>query len=255
MRALYSAPRGVNRSGFEYHAGLRLEREELEEIVRGWGAQVVRLPFNQEWALRRDGYLEAIDEAICRLDELGAIAIPTLQWLRAETRISPLPDEESVELWRLLASRYRRRENVWFDLYTEPHDVAAAEWSRWAQRLVDAVRAENRETPLLISGVDWGYDLRGVEATGEGIIYSTHVYPNKTLDWYTAFGQFAGVKPLFAGEWGGEEKDLAWGQALADYLRRIGAGWTAWSWSDWPHLQRDGQATPFGEMVREELRR
>jgi hypothetical protein len=51
--------RGINRSGLEYAhpidgdflAGAGLSFGEIEEIVRGWGARVVRIPFAQSRVL------------------------------------------------------------------------------------------------------------------------------------------------------------------------------------------------------------
>jgi hypothetical protein len=63
--------RGINRSGMEYQGPSGKEWEEAESdcIVCDWGADILRLPFNQNWALAREGYdaapyLAALDRAI-----------------------------------------------------------------------------------------------------------------------------------------------------------------------------------------------
>jgi hypothetical protein len=50
----------VNRSGLEYTATGGISEEEIREIVAGWGSNVLRLPFNQDWALHSDAYLASI---------------------------------------------------------------------------------------------------------------------------------------------------------------------------------------------------
>lgn len=157
--------RGVNRSGLEY-ADPKLERRddasghradgdggernaflnaacitraEIEEIVCGWGANIIRLPFTQEFVLRGRGgrpaaeYLDALDRVIAWAAECGAYTLLDLQWLDGErvfgtngdftfNRVPPLPEAETIDAWALLAARYRDEPAVLFDLFNEPHD-------------------------------------------------------------------------------------------------------------------------------------
>jgi hypothetical protein len=108
---------------------------------------------------------------------------------------------------------------------------------------------------IFVSGTNWGYDLRGMKLDRVNVVYSTHVYKDKRPDWETAFGHFAETEPVFVGELGGEEKDLAWGKELVEWLDEREIGWAAWSWRDWPHLQREGQLTAFGKLVAQSLSR
>jgi hypothetical protein len=56
--------RGVVRSELEYSypgdvgslAKAGITAQEIQEMAVGWGAKIIRLPFNQEWALRAEGY-------------------------------------------------------------------------------------------------------------------------------------------------------------------------------------------------------
>ena len=138
--------RGINRSGLEYSepsgdgflTSAALSQPEIEEIVRGWGANVIRLPFNQDWAMRgrgnfsAEGYRGALDQVISWAAALGAYTLLDLQWLDADTtfgrlgdesanHVAPLPNKTSIELWATLAERYRDEPAVLFDLYNEPH--------------------------------------------------------------------------------------------------------------------------------------
>jgi endoglucanase len=273
--------RGVNRSGLEYSPTEAPDAGEIATIVQGWGANIIRLPFNQEWALTRPGYLETIDFCIDTAAALGAYTLLDLHWLDATTVrghdnlgrpnfVSPLPNEESEQMWSRMARRYRDRPHVLYDIFNEPHDplpgdplasgrVTMAEWQPWAVRLIDAIRTQNPSAVVVVPGVNWGYDLEGFPIPGvAGVVYSTHVYPNKGADWDRAFGNLAATHPVFASEWGGEDQDVAWGRTLAAYFERRGIGWTAWCWKNWPHLIRKPAPpyapTPFGELVRELLR-
>jgi endoglucanase len=305
--------RGVNRSGLEYTepsdagflAAAEFTAEELREIVLGWRSNVLRLPFNQDWALRgRRGhsageYLASIDQVISWAATLGAYTILDLQWLDAETvygqtedenhakrdnRVPPAPNADTIVLWNTLAARYRDEPAVLFDLLNEPHDpleddflpihliapdgdvvesdgdfIGPEEWVPWATRLVREVRTIRPKGLILVGGVDWAFDLRGIRVDAPNIVYSAHIYPRRGAEaWWKAIGRSAEV-PVFIGEWGGAASDLEFGRSLADLMRQQGLGWTAWSWVDDPQLVQPPRApnyqpTLFGALVRSELR-
>jgi hypothetical protein len=141
--------RGVNRSGLEYAepgargfiASAGISATEIREIVQNWGSKIIRLPFNQDWALHGRGdhtaseYLEALDQVIDWAAALGAYTLLDLQWLDADTvygrlndhakspnHVAPLPNALTVDLWAKLAERYHQETAVLFDLFNEPHD-------------------------------------------------------------------------------------------------------------------------------------
>jgi endoglucanase len=140
--------RGVNRSGLEYaqpsptHGFLDaagLSEGEIDEIVRGWGATILRLGFTQDFVLRGRGgltgedYLAAIDRVTAWAASRGAYTLLDLQWIDADTprgtnadgtinRVPALPDARTIDVWRRLAARYREQPAVLFDLFNEPHD-------------------------------------------------------------------------------------------------------------------------------------
>ena len=144
--------RGINRSGLEYSepnaegflSAARITQDEIREIVVGWHANVLRIPFNQDWCLNGRGshsaeeYLASLDQVIKWAAELGAYTILDLQWLDVETvygttinpaqgrtanHVPPTPNEQSILLWQTLATRYRDETAVIFDLLNEPHNA------------------------------------------------------------------------------------------------------------------------------------
>jgi endoglucanase len=209
--------RGVNRSGLEYSMSLgaaHMSLVEMTEIVAGWNAGIIRLPFNQDFALHTPGYLDALDQAIAWAAGLGAYTLLDLQWLDVDrafgsngdlsiNHVPPLPDPLTIALWTLLAERYREEPAVLFDLFNEPHTplpddsndlfvmapggipvptssrrVSMREWQPWAHRLIDVIRAPHPAALIFVAGTGWAYDLRGLPlANVANIVYSTHVYP------------------------------------------------------------------------------
>jgi endoglucanase len=250
--------RGVNRSGLEYAdpgatgflAAAGIAEAQIEQIAVDWGSNIIRLPFNQDFEL----YLQAIDQVIAWASSFGAYTLLDLQWINVDVKIAPLPDFNSPKVWRTLAARYKNDPSVLYDLYNEPHDTTAVDWCYWATLLTDTIREVHADALIFISGLDWGYDLRDVQIAARDIVYSTHVYPWKTKPRKEqAFGDLAGQVPMFAGEWGGLDDHLEWGRKLSAYFDQLGIGWTAWSWVDDPHLQRDGEPTAFGAVVKRAL--
>jgi endoglucanase len=289
--------RGVNRSGLEYSepdeqgflSAADISRAEIRTIVEEWGANIIRLPFNQDWVLRgRDGwpaeaYRTALDRVIRWASSLGAYTLLDLQRLDSEriyggvrNFVAPLPNHQSVELWNVLATRYQDEPAVLYDLFNEPHDrlpddpyplnredgtsypagkfrVTMEEWQPWARRLVHAVHDVNPGALIFVGGTDWAYDLRGMPMEVPNLVYSTHVYPVKGDDWRGAFGDLAASVPVFAGEWGGQDADIKWGCKLVDYFDTLNIGWTAWSWHNDPFLVKKYTPTAFGKIVRGSL--
>jgi endoglucanase len=291
--------RGVNRSGLEYCdpdeqgflSGASISRAEIQYITQPWGANIIRLPFNQDFVLRgrkgRTGeeYQQALDQVIYWASMFGAYSLLDLQWLDAErvyggnrNFVAPLPNMESIELWSTLARRYKDEPAVLYDLFNEPHDrllddpwplnkpegttypasqmkVTMNEWQPWARALTEAIRGENADALVFVGGTNWAYDLRGMPMDIENVVYSTHVYPNKGSDWDNAFGDLSESVPVFAGELGGSEspEELDYVRRLLDYLGQREIGWTAWSWYDVPKVVTRFAATAFGEVVRQVL--
>jgi endoglucanase len=286
--------RGLNRSGLEYSepdeqgflSAAEISRNEIRTIAKEWGANVIRLPFNQDWVLRgrgpwrADAYCRALDQVIRWASGFGAYTLLDLQWLDADRTygadrnfVAPLPNMQSVELWNLLATRYRGEPAVLYDIFNEPHDrlpddpyplnredgtcypaelhrVTMAEWQPWARKLIAAIRDVNPDSVIFVGGTNWAYDLRGMPMDIPHIVYSTHVYPIKGNNWHQAFGHLAATAPVFAGEWGGADGDLKWGKKLVDYFDSLQMGWAAWSWHNAPLIVERYTVTSFGRIVR-----
>ncbi len=298
--------RGVNLSGLEYSSPegegslqkAKITSGELAHIVTDWRANIVRLPINQSWALTAanydpEPYLKAIDFVVNTLAEHGAYTLIDLQWLDACTVrgsvqgranfVAPLPNGDSMRMWRQLATRWSDEPAVLYDIFNEPHDplpddgepllavgddgttvllrsnrIGPNEWHPWARALTQTIRNVHPRALVFVSGLNWAYDLSSFPIPDLlDVVYSTHVYPSKGRRWRHAFGKLSRTVPVFAAEWGGGVGDLAWGRRLLSYFHELAIGWTAWSWSDDPQLtHRDTRFTPtdFGGLVRDGLR-
>jgi hypothetical protein len=255
--------RGVNLSGLEYDKlGAGISKEEIDYICEVWKAQIIRIPFNQEWIMTDESYTDRLDRVIGWIVDNRAYVLLDLQWQNTTVKIPPIPNEEAVQMWRMLAGRYKENPAVLYDIHNEAHNTT---WDAWRTRAVEIIEAIQEVHPLaliFVSGLDWAYDLRGWAQNPlpyDNIVYSTHPYPFKAEPWAwdKYFGDYVEDIPVFAGEFGGEEEDLEWGIRILEYFDKKLMGWTAWSWSNQPYLTQGDRRTPtaFGELILNALLR
>jgi hypothetical protein len=144
-----------------------------------------------------------------------------------------MPDLNSLLFWKDAASRYKNHPAVLFNVYNEPHDIS---WDIWKyggvigetfstlsepgnkttrayytagiQTIVFTIRETGANNILIIGGLDWAFSLDGLEGHeiddcgGNGIIYDSHIYPWKSLDWDRHAGKAAERFPVIIGEFG-----------------------------------------------------
>ncbi len=115
------------------------------------------------------------------------------------------------------------------------------------QRLVDTVRATGARNIVIAGGLDWAYDLSGIvegfalsEPGGNGIVYSTHIYPWKR-GWADKVLRVAEKHPIFVGEVGADIKKMSfipaeaqedaetWMPAMLGLIQKHKLHWTGFS--------------------------
>jgi Cellulase (glycosyl hydrolase family 5) len=141
---------------------------------------------------------------------------------------------------------------------SDTYSVGPQQWVPWATLLISEIRSIRPNGLILVGGVNWAFDLRQVQVSAPNILYSAHIYPNRPSNiWNQALGR-ADELPVFVGEWGGHDGDIAFGTNLAQTMRNRGLGWTSWSWVDDPPLVKPPRAplyepTLFGNFVKNQL--
>jgi endoglucanase len=286
---------GVDRPSMEWTStGDNLSAADFE-LMASWKANVVRIALNQDFWLSAspyhdDTYVARVDNVITWAEQAGMDVILDLHWSDAGVLGSCNPangcqqvmaDENSITFWQEVATRYKNDGRVLFELYNEPHDV---NWSIWRkggeaglgwrvvgmQQLHDAVRAAGAENLVIVGGLGWAYDLRGVPAnriTGHNIVYATHPYGG-TSDrapgtWDASWGFLTVTDPVIATEFGNVNGDCSadYTSKLIEYADKHNAGWTAWAWfpggCKFPAIIADWNGTPSetGTVVKAALAR
>jgi endoglucanase len=269
--------------------------------MKAWHINSVRLPLNEDCWLGINGlnpvssgsaYRAAIEAYVARLNAAGLYVILDIHWSApgkqlARAHQDMLDASHGYTLWRSIASAFKRRPAVLFDLYNEPHNVGGAirtneEWRCWAHGcgeyagvdgLVSAVRSSGARNVILLAGIDWADDdSKWLQFKPYDPVYQLaatfHVYYNDSACdyescWNRTLLPIAAQVPLVNDEFGemqcGDRAAIAWLNNWMSYATAHGFSILAWAWDAWqlgcpggPVLITNNQGSPtaFGAAVK-----
>ena len=267
--------RGLSRPSLEWNAAGEHWSQQDFTLMRGWNANVVRLPLNQAfWLLgpsHAPGYEHVVDVAIGWAEALGMDVILDLHWSdRGIAGGAPgqqrMADANSLQFWKAVADKYKSDGRIIFELYNEPHDVS---WDVWRnggpsgdgfeavgmQQLHDAVRSTGAHNLVIVGGLRWAFDLSTVgqaPIAGYNIAYATHPYDHadkQAAAWNGAWGYLTDRAPVVVTEFGSMTNCSGqYNTDLIGYAEARGASWIGWAWypkdCSFPSLIADWQGTP-----------
>lgn len=272
------------------------------QAMRAWGMNTVRIPLSSGFWRNVGGgcpsYRSTVAAAVANAEAAGLYVILDLQ---RDAPFSlpqdatnggeqcPLPDATyDLAFWKAVATQYGNDPRILFDLFGEPHDVSWYQWFHGGQitsscygystdhtytalsmpALAAAVRAVAPRSILILSGVDWGYDLSGITTQNavplKNILYATHPWDHTTVmqpsDWSRAFGALAGALPVIATEFGAYDCSTGYLATAMDYFTRLGISYLAWAWTtggcQTPSLLADwsgAPSVPYGQYIRQRM--
>lgn len=278
---------GVSRPSMEWNRRGESIAEYDFQLIKSWGANVVRLPLDQAYWLNDPDYKEYVRTYVDIIHDYGMDVILDLHHSQGsnlqatEGEQQRMADANSIVFWSEVAAAYKDDPHAVFELYNEPHDVS---WDVWLnggsaggfevagmKQLYDAVRATGAENLVIVGGLDFAYDLKGLPQyaipDGVNVAYASHPYDFNTKmpgSWDQDWGFLAATHPIVVTEFGRHPRspvacDPAYPQQLIDYANAKGIGWIAWAWytggCTFPSLIEDYDGTPTdtGAMVKTEL--
>lgn len=191
------------------------------------------------------------------------------------------PHGISWEVWRNGGFVLNDKKPADEDNFLSPEEKAkAAEQkgfqSPGMQKLLETVRETGARNIVIAGGLDWAYDLSGIangfaltEQGGNGIVYSTHIYPWKR-DWSGKVLLVAEKHPIFVGEVGADAKKMTfipaeaqedaetWVPEMLGLIQKYKLHWTAFSFHPKasPVMLKDWDFTPtsfWGQPARDAL--
>lgn len=285
--------RGVNLSGAEYSCvqghGI-FDGDVADEAVAAmasWQINTVRLPLNEDCWLGAPGldpsssgasYRLAIVDYVERLTTSGLVVMLDLHWTGTSDGLArgqqPMARSgRSAEFWRSVAGMFRHHDGIVFDAFNEPHDIS---WECWRdgcgkhagmQDLVDAIRSTGARQPIVVSGLDWGGDLRSWEEfrpddPQRALVAGAHLYDFKRCItprcWDDEIAPVSASTPVVITEFGDSDCNGDFSRTVMNWADTAQVSYLAWTWNPWdcgggPALisSIDGSATPYGRAIRD----
>ncbi len=193
---------------------------------------------------------------------------------------------EIYRFWQRVAQRYAGEPAVaFYELLNEPARILASgafatddraehweRWRAWSEQLIDGIRVFDPRKPVLVGGLQFGYNLTWAEAAPvrrPNVIYATHPYAGADwrFSWEDAFLRLSRRLPVMATEFGWDadrhpesahKGPLPYSEAIFQAFDAANIGWCAWSFShDFPPslLAEPRNFTPsaYGQLVRAAL--
>lgn len=280
--------------------------QSCEVAIRDWKANVIRIPVKDAFwnglgekkipPNDAKAYQQLIDDIVNYCSGKGVYVVIDLHRFRA-------PREEQAVFWKEVAEKYKNNPAVLFELFNEAHGISWEIWKNGGvvtdkkkkegvvdenneettsftaighQQLIDTVRATGAKNIVIVGGLDWSYDLSGVlngfeldDKGGNGIVYSTHVYPWKSK-WKEKFMSVAEKHPIFIGETGAplerysfippsqHEDPYTWVPDMLGVIQQHKYHWTAWAFHPkcGPEAIKDWNYTPtahWGAFAKQAL--
>lgn len=175
--------------------------------------------------------------------------------------------------------------------------------SKGVPHLLKTLRETGASNVVILPGLTWGFDLSYMtetnfrrfasslaesgnatdkaafvedyvdkyfmkETTGNGIMYSTHPYPDRASEWDDYLKDTILEYPVIVGECGPTEKtsgfirklsdnDISYLDKLASYMSDNGLHLAAWSIGAWPFLNKEPSLSPsaYGEYMQDFIKR
>ena len=265
-------------------------REDSRVLAQEWGANIIRVPIHPAtWELDQRYMEKYLDPLVQWGEEPGLYIflgwhthgnpitgqVKQVEWKDRWPWLGKNPFDPDLELTKsalsAMAERYGDKPWVLYGTFNEPSHIRWSEWRPVAEELVDVIHAVHPEAVVFVSGVDWGYDLRGAindPVNRNNIIYESHPYPGKGNGWKTILDELRKPTPVFLGEWGfnpgSANPNLRgtaqnYGLPLVRYAKASDIGWTAWVWHPrWEPVMFTSwngyTPTEFGHVVKNSLR-
>lgn len=251
--------RGANISSL-YWGYEKWHPEAVGNLATEWGAKVVRIRVHEDRFLADPkAWFKKIENEIAGPAREAGIYVVIHPWIGNN---QPLPDDKTVEMWRMIAQRYKDDPTILYDLLAEPREVSWRQTREAYKNLIETVREVNPKSLIFVSGLSWGRRIN--EYLDEPLPYGNIVYRSNPYNhigqFEDLFGKIATKYPVFLGEFGpSPDMDIEDVKALVAYAQKLRIGWTAWAFQSigCPCLLSDYQIfkrSEYGEVVYRALR-
>lgn len=166
-------------------------RKQDMALMHQLGFKTVRLPVSfDHWTERKPPYTIVKTDYFAAIDSILAWA--KLYRLRViiDDHHGALDDSDKVmqealprlkAIWTRIAERYKNTDpdQVFFEIYNEPHNISDAQWKQCALQLIKTIRQIAPRHTIIVGGAGWN-SISGLQKMGklpfDNIIYTFHFY-------------------------------------------------------------------------------
>lgn len=253
--------------------------ESLVDAIASWKANIVRIGVNPHcWLGVTDtdpryagkSYRDAITTLVDRFRARGIYVVIEVHWSSSiagkATQQQPMLDREyGLPFWKSAAQTFASDRGVVFDLFNEPfltvantnHAFSDDVWECWRlgctvagigesfvaagmQPLVSEVRATGAKNVILLGGLDYANDFRGMLThlptdPEKALVASAHVYPaprcHDVACWNAELAPIAAKMPFLTGELGETDCQRSFVEGYMDWADPRGIGYLGWTFN------------------------
>lgn len=236
-----------------------LERKADFALMHEMGVQTIRLPVCFDvWETNTPPYLIEHPEYFAAIDSVLIWAAKYQQKVIIDYQHGVLNDcnfrqssPRLAALWTQIATRYKDTdpEQVFFEIFNEPHDITPENWQRTAETLIQTIRAIAPRHSIIVGGVDYNGigGLRALKPFADpNIIYTFHFYEpflftHQGADWVGRATKTTGIPfpfengtmpamhPAAANTFGEDLYESYFSEGQNDYIRFFLEAVKAWS--------------------------
>jgi endoglucanase len=214
----------------------------LKWLRNNWKLKVIRAAMGVE----PDGaYLQQPERAKQQVYQIVDNAIEAGVYVIVDWHAHNLHQADAVAFFSEVAAKYAGAPNVLYETYNEPVDVTWAELKVYHQAVVDAIREQDPEAPIVLGTPNYSQyvdEAASDPVSGSNLLYTLHYYACSHKAALRQKGDAALAKgaALFVTEWGATAADggtdgkvcLDDAQEWDDWLNARSISWTAWKFDN-----------------------
>ena len=155
--------------------------------IKSLGCDVVRLPINlhamtsgtQDYIID-PLFFNFLDEVVDWFKEANMHLILDNHTFDPSVNTDPSVEIPLIKVWTQMADHYKDNyENIYYEILNEPHGIADEVWGQIQQRVINAIRAVDKNHTIIVGPANWNSysSLENLpEYSDNNLIYTFHFY-------------------------------------------------------------------------------
>jgi endoglucanase len=196
---------GVNYAGGNFREGFVVPRPESLDYFQAKGVLLMRLPIQWE-RLQSElskpfdpDYLASVKQAVGMMaDRNMKVLLDVHNYAKYRSKLIGSPEvsiESFADLWRRLAREFHDQPAIWgYGLMNEPHIKESETWARIVQAAIDAIRAADKKTRIVVATEDVGGTFDWSRCDEKLPDRLTDPANNLCYEWHCYFDSYSGGK-------------------------------------------------------------